>query len=126
MHLSKSCGVKFWTVVHGGTTSILLRAEKVFKGGQEQMDGLGMPSDDTVTEEEGLEVDASWVLRLRDPCGFQNAWVNGKCRKGRGPLAEPLFECESARCRPAIHGKCWRTAQSTALRETQLNNFVAN
>ena len=90
MHLSKSCGVKFWTVVHGGTTSILLRAEKVFKGGQEQMDGLGMPSDDTVTEEEGLEVDASWVLRLRDPCGFQNAWVNGKCRKGR-PEGVPLL-----------------------------------
>ena len=67
--------------------------QEVFEGGQEQPDGLGIASDDTVIQEEGLEVDASWVLRLRDPCGFQDARVNGKCKKGRPKKVSLLNPC---------------------------------
>ena len=39
---------------------------EVFKCGQEQLDGLGMASDDTLSKKKALD-----------------AWVNGKCKKGR-------------------------------------------
>ena len=57
--------------------------QEALEGGQEQSDGLGMAGDDTVIQEEGLEVDASRVLRLGDSCAFNDAWVNGKCKRRR-------------------------------------------
>ena len=46
---------------------------KTFKGGHEYMDGLGLAKDDTDIQEEGFEVNATWVLRFCEPRGFQDA-----------------------------------------------------
>ena len=83
-------------------TGPISRREK-FEGGQEQVDGLGFAGEDPVIPEEGLAVGASWVLRLREPCGFQDAW-SGQVQEGGGPIGSfvgPLSGCECESCRPA-------------------------
>ena len=68
------------------------------------MDGLSFARSDTTVKKKTLK-STSPGLRLHDPCGFQDAWVNGVWRQGKaraGPIVEPLFDCESESCRPGV------------------------
>ena len=65
------------------------------------LDGLGLASNDTVVQEEDLKVNASRVLRFRDPRPQGCESQDKKEMTRVGLPAEPLPGCGSTSCRQA-------------------------